>query len=192
VYEKLHAKGPHNSSTQFMADTVKTVEKHKLLYPTTKPVKNDDVIWKIERRATQNTTREQGPVPKTTDNSKNNRGASMICYNCNKPGHVKKDCKTCSFCGVYGHTAKQCAERIAKAKGKYCHTCKISDSHNTQECYRNNPRAQPQKASGINNVRMVLSEGNNVQDVRDEDTWASPFYDSNEEEAGREVVSNQY
>ena len=199
VYEKLHGKGPQDSSTQFMSDTVRTVEKQKLLYPTKKLEKSDDdVIWKIERSNSprqvappphQQAAQHQRQAPNTKDN--NNKGSAMNCYNCGKTGHVRKDCKTCSFCKVYGHTAKQCDSRMAKAKGKYCHNCKISDSHSTNECFRNG-RAPLQKAPGQKYVRMVHEQDNGGNEASNEDTWASPLYDTGGEDANGCVAPNQY
>ena len=198
VYEKLHAIGPRNSSTQFMADAVKTVEKHKLLYPTKKLERSDDVIWKVEQRVERNdvTPRQAAstpqsrsqpqysrPAPKNNDKARTGRDAG--CFNCGKSGHFRRDCKICSFCQIYGHTAKQCAERIAQAKGKYCRECKISDSHNTKECYKN-------KSTTVkNDVRMATTNEGNSQEVNEEDAWTSPNWDSSGDETSNGVVSNQ-
>ena len=116
VYEKLHGTGPDESSTQFMADTVKAVEKHKLLYPSKRQEKSDEVIWKIEQNTTQNklprqvTSQTRSPTAHRhirASNTTNRSSTQIKCYNCSENGHVRKDCKTCSYCKIYGHTAKK-------------------------------------------------------------------------------------
>jgi hypothetical protein len=45
----------------------------------------------------------------------------LICYNCNKPGHLAIDCKNnmCGYCKRKGHTSETCRERLAKMAEKY-------------------------------------------------------------------------
>ena len=44
-------------------------------------------------------------------------GDQPVCYNCNKIGHLMKDCpnagtKTCYKCGGIGHILKDCPSRV--------------------------------------------------------------------------------
>ena len=93
---------------------------------------------------------------------KPNVNKEIRCYNCQLPGHVRQDCKTCSFCGKFGHQAKVCQQRIAKAKGKFCQKCGKKDSHSTSECHRKNT------TSG--HVKQIA------------DGWPEEAEDSNEED----------
>ena len=145
-----------------MANTVKAVEKHKLLYPSKRQEKSDEAIWKLEQSLTQSNLPRQ--VTSQTRDSKANRhmrapnrsSTQMKSYNCNETGHVRKDYQMCSYCKIYGHTAKLCADRIAKAKEKYRHECKLSDSHNTDECYKNS--RPPQQRTSNKNIRMAVED----------------------------------
>ena len=91
----------------------------------------------------------------------------------------------CSYCKIYGHTAKLCADRIAKAKGKYCHECKLSDSHNTDECYKNS--RPPQQRTSNTNIRMAVEDNIKINEVNYEDEWASNMYESSSDETGGEL-----
>ena len=198
VYERLHGKGPHFTATKLMSETVKTVEKHKLLYPNKKMEQtSEDVIWHVDRGSMQPKVQRQTPVrmqrsqrseplPQTV-----NRGSNSVgCFNCGKSGHVRKECKTCSFCKIYGHTAKQCQERIARAKCIFCHNCNIADSHTTEECFKN-VRGKQQKVPRQKPVRMVQAEENNDGDSTEE-AWDSTLYDSSEDDSNKRVASSQH
>jgi len=208
VYEKLNAKGPQISSTQFMSDTVKAVEKHKLLYPTKKPERSDDVIWQVNKRPDNPGWAKQRPAQQNRNMQQQNQsaqpprnnvapttrpqpaadrsGAELKCFNCGARGHTRRECRTCSYCKKYGHTAKKCAERIAKARGKYCHECKISDSHDTKDCYKT---ARSSRTRNNANVRLAREE--TTSDTSEEDAWASEIYEAIHEEGG-EFSDDQY
>ena len=166
-----------------MADTVKAVEKHKLLYPSKRQEKSDDVIWKLDQCPTQGHTARQtssptgGPKVNRYMRAPNRSSTRVKCYNCNESGHVRKDCQICSYCKKYGHTAKICPDRIAKAKGKFCHECKISDSHNTDECFKSSRPSQQRERH--KNIRMVVED--TTKESTHENEWASNLYESGSE-----------
>lgn len=187
VYDKLANYGPRNSSTKFMAETVKTVEKYKLLTSTKKPANTNEVIWQVRR-----TPPPLQPQPIVTElrnagahSTVDNNRPPIRCHNCNQIGHVKRECKTCSFCTRYGHTAKLCKARIAQAKGKYCNNCRIRDSHNTAECFSKTAREQSRKTPRTN-VRLVYEDeptDENAATEQNNDEWAPNLYDPEEENA---------
>jgi len=64
---------------------------------------------------------------------------NLPCDRCGKRNHTTKECtftSACSYCHKLGHMAKVCRKRLRQAKGKFCQNCQLADSHNTQECYR--------------------------------------------------------
>jgi len=199
VYEKLNAKGPQISSTQFMADTVKAVEKHKLLYPTKKSERSDDVIWQVKKRpdnagrSTQRQAQQNVNRPPRRNVALTNRpqtsttrtNTEFRCFNCGAKGHSRKECRTCSFCKVYGHTAKKCTDRIAKARGKYCHECGIADSHNTNECFKSKRSGQRRNNDNVRLAQEAAAENS------DDDAWVSEIYDAIHDEGG-EASDSQY
>ena len=47
----------------------------------------------------------------------------MTCRTCLKPGHLASNCRTCTFCGVWGHTEDNCRQNSNASKA-YCKYCK--------------------------------------------------------------------
>ena len=188
VYNKLANIGPKNSSTKFMSETVKAIEKQKLLNNTKKTVANNhEVIWQAARVTPHPPQRQTAavagaPRPPTAQGPIDNNRPPLKCHNCNQTGHIKRDCKTCSYCTKYGHTAKLCRARIAQAKGKYCSTCKLQDSHNTVECFKTarnqsnaNPRPKVHMAYTDEHVNVVDDTNQN----NDETNWAPNYTEEN-------------
>ena len=99
--------------------------------------------------------------------------------NCNESGHLRRDCQTCGYCRKYGHTAKRCEDRIKNSKGKYCHECKLEDSHITNECYKSSRRPQPKSRN--KNIRMIVEEGEDTENSH-EGTWSSNVYESSDDD----------
>ena len=135
VYKKLENLRPRNASFRFMSETVKAVEKHKIL---TNPKgqgrsTNEEVVWKASAqsaptsRNNANNTPSRSTKQQQHQNNENRSGqtvpTTVECYNCDETGHLRKHCKVCAFCKIEGHTAKVCRKRIAQAQGKYCSFC---------------------------------------------------------------------
>ena len=160
IYEKLAAMGPSHTSTKLMAETVKTVEKHKLMNASRKTETHNDVIWRAHQG--QGTPQNEYSATDKRDETE------FKCYNCGKKGHISKKCKSCSFCKKYGHKAKTCRERIAKAKGKYCSNCNLKDSHNTAECRKGKTK--------YNTVRVVQNDDYSDEwNLSNEDTTSTEY-----------------
>ena len=120
----------------------------------TKARTRDEVIW---RTSTQQ-----------KENVQHKKQDQYTCYNCGKVGHQRKDCKSCGFCTKFGHKAKDCKQRIAQAKGKYCATCKLRDSHDTSECRKSK--------ANVRIVHQQLNDNNGEQydsHVQDEEETSS-------------------
>ena len=180
VYEKVSSLGPTTSSTRFMAETVKTFEKYKLLSAskTKRPEKNAEVIWRANKQQPTSTTTAKYERPE------------VKCYNCDKMGHMKKDCKTCSYCKKYGHIARECKKRLAEAKGKFCNNCKMHDSHSTKDC-----RKKPRAKEGFKNTVNVAQEDESIPHqyeynwcptIEERDTKERAIWGSNNQEESNE------
>ena len=139
VYDKLAKIGPHKTSTRFRAEVVSAAARFNTRVQPKDTKHSDDHLWKM--------TQQRKTVP--SDKSKD-----LECYTCGKKGHVKRDCPLCAFCKSSEHKVKECQERIKQAKGKYCHHCKIKDSHSTSECIK--LKIAKRKKGG--NVRMIQGE----------------------------------
>jgi len=192
VYTQVSTNGPELLSTDVMSETVRAVEKYKLTHPNKKPARSSsDVVWQTSNRpghsgrSNQRTAQPfKTKTPQKSDSTTqsrlqptNNRSSKseLKCYNCNGKGHTRKECRTCSYCKTYGHTAKKCSERMAAAKGKYCHECKLSDSHNTNECFKTTKTTRGRRNE---NVRLVHEDAGEY--ASDQDAWPSGIYDESE------------
>ncbi len=174
IYDKtLTSFGPRHSSTKFMAETVKQVEKQKLLTSSKAQTAQEGFIFKTTQPQVPRRQHQQ-PSPRNTTPPEQPRfmiNKNITCHNCGKTGHIKKECKSCNYCKKYGHSVKDCRTKLAK--GKYCDKCKMKDSHNTVECRR----------QFKSNVRMVGEYG--------QDDWSDHHSnetteDYNSEEAGQD------
>ncbi len=191
VYDHLAKFGPRNASTRFMAECVKTVEKHKLTNSKKRVERNEnEVIFKASHDRQPQLTQKVQQTPRVATNNvtspKTTYQQEVNCYNCGKPGHVKRDCKNCAFCKKPGHSAKVCRARLAQAKGKFCDHCQIADSHNTDECYVNKARGQQTHREPRTNIRLAHSD-EQAEDTEQRDSgnveWTTPDYHSDGEEA---------
>lgn len=84
----------------------------------------------------RNNTNNQGERPQIKqENFKNpNQDRVTVCFNCLKPGHVKRNCTSksvCNFCGREGHEMKNC--RIFNLKCKLCSTRGHTERYCSQE-----------------------------------------------------------
>ena len=247
IYKKIENFSPTESSSRFMATTVKVTEKHKHAQPAYnvgKRAQREDAIWAHTRqpyqqqyqqqqqqqgyprqptglptyqqqpqqglpRPQQGTAyiqrslqqqQQQSRQPQTqrpsSSNYDGNNTQQMRCYNCDKIGHSRKECKLCSFCKVFGHTTKECKKRITINKGKYCSYCNLSDSHEEQDCRK---KQAAQSTSG--HVRMVMPNemDRTYEEQCDKETeqYVGPYdgpYDppTYEEQGEREDDNQQY
>ena len=165
VYKKVSGIMPGTSSTTFMATAVKAAERQKLLDKDEQnkkgrgSTKTPEVIFKVENN-------EYRKPQAGLEN--NGKGKSIpTCFRCNKRGHMAKECRSsvpeqgtdncsrcgkkghshhecylkntkCSFCKRTGHLQKVCRKRLAL--GKFCSNCKVSNSHDTTECFKGDQR----------------------------------------------------
>ena len=53
----------------------------------------------------------------------------VTCYRCNRQGHYKRECKTCTICGEWGHTMADCRNIV-------CAACK-GNGHPANKCPKN-------------------------------------------------------
>ena len=184
VYNKLASIGPRKGSTEFMAEAVKAALKYQtLMGPKGKTTQQnlDEVIWKVTqpqkkfKGKPQQTTQQQASPQQT---SQSNQSTNVKCFNCNQPGHVRKQCPICSHCRAYGHTAKGCAKKIAESKGKFCKNCNLQNSHNTNECRKQNQQ-----------VRIIQGTEENTQDEGNEEDhqeWDPTEYEQQEDSSSSE------
>ena len=159
VYEKVAKIGMTKSSTRLTAEINNATQMYLNTHRPKKapPREPAPTIWGLETTAERPS---KSPKSFTTYPKKND---SAKCFNCDRPGHHRRNCPYCGYCKASDHTAKNCKKRIADSKDKYCKFCRIKDSHSFEECRR---RRRPNQRRG--NVRMLHEE------QEDED---SPSYD---------------
>ena len=197
-----------------MAATVKNTEKYKHAQPSHNLSKNraprDESIWVHaggqypqqqqqprpsrpqpgpsyqQRGPQQQQPRQPPPQQPSSSNYNSNNSPQLKCFNCDKIGHTRKVCKICSFCKVFGHSAKDCAKRITVNKGKYCLFCGMSDYHVEKDC-----RKKQAGQSTTGHVHMLYpEEKNDTYDDQYEGTeqcvapYDSTTYDEIQEEGG--------
>lgn len=194
IYKKLQNVGPRKNSTALMAATVKATETYKKSKPLPNASRNksqhEDTIWihaeEPQQQQSQATARQQRGTPPQQPKQLQAQRPGIRCYNCNKPGHSRKECRTCSFCKIYGHTAKDCRKRIDANKGKYCHYCGISESHEEKDCRK---KRADQAKSSPSHVRIVHPDGSEKGPNTGAETsysYDSNTYDENLENPGGE------
>lgn len=80
---------------------------------------------------------------KAMNNKSKNYKKSVVCYGCNKPGHIKSECrmssekKCCTVCKKTNHETKDCYFRDKQStsgKKTPCDVCKKTN-HETKDCY---------------------------------------------------------
>ena len=131
VYDRLAKLSPKQSVHRFIAE----VNSGNNTYKSQKPMSNPppmEPMWKVSP-GTQ--TKKPGQPQQNTQGR-----APMVCYNCGREGHTRRECPKCGYCKQGGHTAKLCQKRIAESKGKWCDHCQMADSHNTDECRKRKSR----------------------------------------------------
>ena len=109
--------------------------------------------------------------PQTTNNYAR---STITCFQCNKTGHMAKDCvadENCSYCNMKGHTASMCRKK--KAQGLYCENCGMSDSHTARYCRvktKNGNRARSHQVNAIDGIenpdQQYDEDGNYSNDTR--------------------------
>jgi hypothetical protein len=85
-----------------------------------------------------------------------------VCFNCNKPGHISKNCNeprkpiTCNTCGKKGHMAKQCWGK------EYNNRNNSSNNYNNNNNRNNNNYRNNFDNNRNNNVRQGTSQMKNI------------------------------
>ena len=186
VYEKLVETKPDVGTTGFTADTVLAHEnyllKKKRRSARTKPSKEAEILWKVD--ANYPSARTTGENRQQSTNQYNDR---KVCYNCNRQGHVSRECRaqrSCNYCKKQGHLAKNCRLRIKEATGKYCQRCHVKDSHTTEECYAKTGTRKPAETRQnvrIANTTRTLPEQHDEPDYTDNSESDSDDRDEGEE-----------
>lgn len=170
VYDKIAPITAADASTRFMSRAVEAAERQKMSdgnrYPRKRDNNSNDVIWEVREQAERQNERK--PRYKPTERSAkprpyNTKNRDTCCLKCGESTHISRECKAtklyCSFCKIKGHVVKICQKRLAQAAGKHCKNCRISNSHNTEECYALKKGRERYDVSNNNNkVRMISTQ----------------------------------
>lgn len=122
VYDKISHYGPRNTSTKFMATTVRATERYLTVNCKRVQPRKDEAIWKATQiprqgKKSTNVTQSQPPSPvKPPYRSTNEQQTKTTtsCYKCDEDGHFKRDCNKCGHCRIARHSEKNCRCRIRK------------------------------------------------------------------------------
>ena len=75
---------------------------------------------------------------RSTEGRGRGRSTNLMCYTCNKPGHMSKNCpdlqregRTCHVCGKRGHLSYDCTSRQSGSGETFCAQGVIGEAHNT-------------------------------------------------------------
>ena len=181
VYDAVRNIGPRSNSTKFMSQTRDTLNGYNIAKGKKKPARREEVIWNLEENKTRRTpyqqeqeqaNRRRNRTPRSSPRRQPRTGNKLECFNCKSTNHVRRDCTACTYCKKQGHRAKECRERLEKARGKYCRHCDLHDSHDTEECYTKG------KSTRKNMVVRLHHEENEASNNESTEEWPQTEYES--------------
>ena len=126
IYDKLAGITPMEEATTFVSNAVKTAARDRLFKTEgkRKPDMVKDPETMFQTHVNQLSTGKSVTV------------ADKQCFQCQRYGHLKRDCKSlvvCKYCNKLGHSLKEC-RKLARDKAlKKCSSCK-RQGHVEKEC----------------------------------------------------------
>ena len=112
--------------------------------------------------------------------------AGLICFNCNKTGHVAADCRVnlCGYCGKKGHKSDVCRERLANVADKLKKTAKKKQQKEESEEEEASPPPKAKATGGRKRLRSHLPT--KVQKVKQVHYESQDEMSSEDESEGEE------
>ena len=94
---------------------INLVKKHRSACTDLNPI----LFSCFEQARIPSTTNTSDPTPQSVNVVTSNSLTNVTCYNCNKPGHLKQDCRTkyCSIHKTSTHGYKYCKSRLRNSTG---------------------------------------------------------------------------
>jgi hypothetical protein len=107
----------------------------------------------------------------------------IICYNCNQPGNLARDCKnictTCTYCREMDHSTKYCPQLVVRWHGRGNPKMNHNQNVNMVSFERSNegPKVEFFTHGGARTWNDMMNQGNNLKQwVRNSVGPIAPFY----------------